>query len=252
MSAISGAAPLPVEVLRFFRALGVELSEIYGLSESSGPMTWAPFRVVPGTVGPPIPGCEVVLGEDGEVLCRGGNVFRGYLDDPDEDRRCARCRRVAAHRRHRRVRRRRLPEDRRPQEGAHHHRGRQEHLTREPRGRAEVVPDDRPGLRRRRGPPVRLCALVLDTEVAPAWARRHGIDATTPAALASNPEVVAEVTRLVGEANRHFSQVEQIKKFTLLPEEWTPDSEELTPTMKLKRRGITAKYAAEIEKMYQR
>ena len=63
---------------------------------------------------------------------------------------------------------------------------------------------------------------------------------------------MAEVTRLVGEANRHFSQVEQIKKFTLLPEEWMPDSEELTPTMKLKRRGINAKYAAEIEAMYQR
>ena len=68
--------------------------------------------------------------------------------------------------------------------------------------------------------------------------------------LSAAPEVVAEVARLVAEANRHFSQVEQVKKFTLLPDEWTPDSEELTPTMKLKRRGITAKYAAEIEAMY--
>ena len=67
-AAISGAAPLPVEDLRFFRALGVEMSEIYGLSETSGPMTWAPFRVKIGSVGPPIPGCEVRLADDGEVL----------------------------------------------------------------------------------------------------------------------------------------------------------------------------------------
>jgi long-chain acyl-CoA synthetase len=252
MSAISGAAPLPVEVLRFFRALGVELSEIYGLSESSGPMTWAPFRVVPGTVGPPIPGCDVVLGEDGEVLCRGGNVFRGYLDDPEKTA------------------------DALDAEGWLHtgdigvfdddgylkivDRKKELIITAGGKnispanleaalksfpmiGQACVVGEGRPFVS---------ALLVLDTEVAPAWARRHGIDATTPAALASNPEVLAEVTRLVGEANRHFSQVEQIKKFTLLPEEWTPDSEELTPTMKLKRRGITAKYAAEIEKMYQR
>ena len=83
MAAISGAAPLPIEVLTFFRSLGVEMSEIYGLSETSGPLTWAPFQVKPGTVGPAIPGCEVVLGDDGEVLARGGNIFRGYLNDAD-------------------------------------------------------------------------------------------------------------------------------------------------------------------------
>ena len=63
---------------------------------------------------------------------------------------------------------------------------------------------------------------------------------------------MAEIERIVGEANTHFSQVEQVKKFTLLPEEWSADSEELTPTMKLKRRGVAAKYAAEIEAMYAR
>ncbi len=84
IAAISGAAPIAVEVFDFFRALGVPISEIYGMSESSGPMTWAPFRIKAGTVGPEIPGCEVRLAEDGEVICKGGNVFRGYLGDPEK------------------------------------------------------------------------------------------------------------------------------------------------------------------------
>ncbi len=70
-------------MLLFFRALGIEMSEIYGLSETSGPMTWAAFHVRVGTVGPEIPGCEVRLADDGEVLARGGNIFQGYLNDPE-------------------------------------------------------------------------------------------------------------------------------------------------------------------------
>jgi long-chain acyl-CoA synthetase len=81
-TALSGAAPLPAEVLLWFRAIGVPLGEIYGMSENTGPQTWAPDHVKVGTVGPAIPDCEVRLGDDGEVLCRGGNVFPGYLNDP--------------------------------------------------------------------------------------------------------------------------------------------------------------------------
>jgi long-chain acyl-CoA synthetase len=251
-SAISGAAPLPVDVLRFLRALGLELSEIYGLSETSGPMTWAPFAVIPGTVGPAIPGCEVVLAEDGEVLCRGGNVFRGYLDDPAKTADAL-------------------------DPGGWFHTGdigefdqagylrivdRKKELIITAGGKnispanleaalksfpivgqAVVIGEGRPFVS---------ALLVLDPEVAAVWAQRHGIAANTPAELARAPEVVAEVGRLVAEANQHFAQVEQIKKFTLLPDEWLPDSVELTPTMKLKRRGINEKYAAEIEEMYRR
>ena len=82
--AITGAAPITAELLAWYRAIGVPLSEIYGMSESSGPMTWAPYRVKPGTVGPACPGIEVALAEDGEVICRGGNVFLGYLDEPEK------------------------------------------------------------------------------------------------------------------------------------------------------------------------
>src|SRR5437868_5546776 len=159
----SGAAPIPLEVFMFFHELGLPMSEIYGMSECSGPMTWEPFDVHPGTVGPPIPGCEVKLLDDGEVCCRGGNVFQGYLKDPEKT--------------------------------------------------AEVLDDE-------------------------GWLHSGDIG------------VFAEGERAVGEANKRFNQVEQVKRFTLLGEEWLPDSEELTPTMKLKRRGVLTKYADEIEALY--
>jgi long-subunit acyl-CoA synthetase (AMP-forming) len=251
-SAISGAAPLPVEILRFFRALGVELSEVYGLSESSGPMTWAPFRVVPGTVGPAIPGCEVVLAEDGEVLCRGGNVFRGYLDDPEKTADA-------------------LDADgwlhsgdigEFDQDGYLRIVDRKKELIITAGGK-NISPANLEAALKAfpmigqacvigEGRPFVSALLVLDPEIAPAWAHRHGVDASTLAELSRSSEVVAEVGRLVSEANQHFAQVEQIKKFTLLPQEWTPDSAEMTPTMKLKRRGISEKYATEIEAMYAR
>jgi long-chain acyl-CoA synthetase len=110
-------------------------------------------------------------------------------------------------------------------------------------GQACVIGDQRPFIS---------ALLVLDGDVAPAWATQHGIETTSLAELAEHPDVIAEVERGVADANQHFSQVEQIKKFKLLGNEWLPDSEELTPTMKLKRRGIHAKYAAEIDALYQK
>ncbi|MGI9017255.1 MAG: AMP-dependent synthetase/ligase [Euzebya sp.] len=79
----SGAAPLPTHVFDFFRGIGVAFSEIYGMSENTGGMTWDPFMVKQGTVGRPYPGTEVVLADDGEVLCRGPSVSRGYFKDPE-------------------------------------------------------------------------------------------------------------------------------------------------------------------------
>jgi long-chain acyl-CoA synthetase len=93
---------------------------------------------------------------------------------------------------------------------------------------------------------------VLDPDVAAGWAKANGIDASSLAALAEDPAVLAEIEKGVAEANSRFSQVEQIKTWKVLGAEWMPDSEELTPTMKLKRRGINAKYAEEIEALYKR
>ena len=248
--AFSGAAPIPLEVFNFFLHLGLPMSEIYGMSESTGPMTWEPFDVHPGTVGPPIPGCEVKLLEDGEVCCRGGNVFDGYLNDPE---------RTA---------------DVLDDEGWLHSgdigvfdedgyvkivdRKKELIITAGGKnispanieaalksfpliGQACVVGDARPYI---------TALIVLDPEVAPAWAAAQGIEVPSTAALAVHADVRAEVERAVAEANKRFNQVEQVKRFTILSEEWLPDSEELTPTMKLKRRGVLGKYADEIDALY--
>ncbi|MBV8560697.1 MAG: long-chain fatty acid--CoA ligase [Acidimicrobiia bacterium] len=248
--AFSGAAPIPLEVFMFFLKLGLPMSEIYGMSESCGPMTWEPFDVHPGTVGPPIPGCEVTLLDDGEVCCRGGNVFLGYLKDP------ARTAEVL------------------DEEGWLHSgdigvfddsgylkivdRKKELIITAGGKnispanieaalksfpliGQACVIGDARPYVS---------ALIVLDTDVAPAWAASRGIEAATMADLARHPDVRVEVERGVAEANARFSQVERVKRFSVLTEEWLPDSEELTPTMKLKRRGVLTKYAEEIEALY--
>ena len=248
--AVTGAAPIPVELLEWFRAIGVPMSEIYGMSESCGPMTWEPYRVKPGTVGPPFPGCEVKLLEDGEIVCRGGNVFDGYLKDPARTAEALDAEgwlhsgdiatvddggyfRVI---------------DRKKEliitaGGKNISPANLEAALRSfPLiGQACVIGDNRPFVS---------ALIVLDPEVAPAWAKQRGIEASSLADLAREPDVEAEVARSVEEANARFSHVEQIKKFTVLTEEWLPDSEELTPTMKLQRRGIAQTYAAEIEALY--
>jgi long-chain acyl-CoA synthetase len=252
IAALTGAAPIPVEVLEFFRALGVPLAEIYGLSECSGPMTFDAVDVRTGTVGRAIPGCDVKLADDGEVICRGGNVFRGYLNDPektadaldadgwlhsgdigemDEDgylRIVDRKKELIITAGGKNISPANL-------EAA---------LKAFPLiGQACVIGDRRPFV---------AALLVLDPEVAPAWARQHGIADASLAELAEHREMRREVEGHVAEANKRFSNVEQVKKFVVLGEEWLPDSEELTPTMKLKRRGIHTKYAAVIEEIYER
>ncbi|MBM3670631.1 MAG: long-chain fatty acid--CoA ligase [Actinobacteria bacterium] len=249
-AAISGAAPIPVEVLKFFRSLGLEMSEIYGLSETSGPMTWEPFKVHLGTVGPPIPGEEVRLADDGEVLARGGNIFRGYLNDPERTAEA-------------------LDDDgwlHTGDIGVFDDAGYLKIVDRKKEliitaggknispanlesalksfpliGQVAVIGDGRPFVS---------ALVVLDPDVAPTWAAKQGLSGTSLAELAEDPTVLEEIERNVKEANKRFSNVEQIKKHTVLGAEWLADSDELTPTMKLKRRGVNTKYAEEIEAMY--
>lgn len=247
---VTGAAPIPFETLKFFRALGLPLSEIYGLSETSGPMTWAPFAVKVGKVGHAFPGVEVKLADDGEVICRGGNVYRGYLDAPDKTAEV-------------------LTDD------GWFHSGdigefdddgylkivdRKKELIITAGGKNISPANLEAALKGGRligqacaigdGRPFVGALLVLDAEAAPVWAAANGLGGRSLDELAAHPDVIAEIQREVDAANANFSQVEKIKKFVVLSQEWLPDSDELTPTMKLKRRGVHTKYADEIESMF--
>jgi long-chain acyl-CoA synthetase len=248
--AVTAAAPIPVEVLQFFRSAGVPLSELYGLSESTGPMTWDPVRVKPGTVGRAIPGMELRLGDDGEILGRGGNIFCGYLDDPERTAEA-------------------LDADgwlhtgdigELDAEGYLRIVDRKKELIITAGGK-NVSPANLEAALKAQPLIGQACVLgdgesyiaallVLDPDVTPAWAATHGISASSIADLAVDPQILAEVEREVGVANERFSHAEAIRKFRVLGDEWLPDSEELTPTMKLKRRGIAAKYAREIAELY--
>ena len=247
--ATSGAAPIPAAILEWFNAIGVPLSEIYGMSESSGPMTYSPKRNKPGYVGQAIPGCEVQIAEDGEVVCRGGNVFVGYLNQPaktaetlidgwlhsgdigmmDEEgylKIVDRKKELIITSGGKNISPANL-------EAA---------LKMIPLvGQACAIGDNRKYI---------AALLVLDPDVAPTWAAANGKGDRSLVELAADADVIAAVRQAVDEINEQFAQVEQIKRFTVLGEEWLPDSDVLTPTSKLKRRGIHARYAKEIEAMY--
>jgi long-chain acyl-CoA synthetase len=247
--AISGAAPIRSELLRWFRAIGVPLSEIYGMSESTGPISWTPERIKPGTVGPACPGIEITLGDDGELLCRGGNVFPGYLDQPaqtaetlvdgrlhtgdiatvDDDGYVTivdRKKELIVTAGGKNVSPANL-------EAA---------LRTIPLvGHAFAVGDQRPFV----------AALVtLDPDDAPSWAKRHGIAFTDLTDLAANPMVREEIERHLTEVMEPFSNAERVRKLAILGDEWTDDSEFLTPTQKLKRRALYEGYSDVIDALY--
>ena len=249
VAAVTGAAAIPRQILEWFNAIGVPLSEIYGMSESSGPMTWSPNGNHPGYVGQAIPGCDVVTADDGEVLCRGGNVFEGYFEHPDKTAETiidgwlhsGDIGEIDADGYLRIVDRKKeliITSGGKNISPANLEAA----LKTIPLiGQAAAIGDNR-----------KFCSaiLVLDPESAKVWARGHDKSNASLVDLATDPEVVAEVQLGVDLINKQFAQVEQIKKFTLVGEEWLPDSDMLTPTSKLKRRGVAARYANEIEAMY--
>jgi long-chain acyl-CoA synthetase len=248
--AVSGAAPIPPEMLEWFVGIGLPMSEIYGMSENTGPLTWDPYEIKPGTVGRAMPGSEVQLAEDGEVIARGGHVFQGYLNDPEKTADA-------------------LDADgwlhtgdigEMDDEGYLRIVDRKKELIITAGGKnispanleaalkmiplvgqACAIGDKRPFVS---------ALVVLDTDVTPAWAQSRGLEAADLASLADHPEVMAEIEQGLAEVMAQFNNAERVKKVKILAEEWLPDSEELTPTSKLKRRGIHAKYEAEIEAIY--
>ncbi len=248
--AITGAAPIPADLIRWFRTIGVPMAEVYGMSENTGAMSFERVKVKAGYVGKAMPGSELAIFPDGEVCCRGGHVFDGYLNDPEKT------------------------EEAIDSEGWLHSGDigeidddgylriidRKKELIITAGGKnvspanleaelktipliaqAAVIGDNRPFVS---------ALLVLDAEVAPGWAARHGIEYSSLEELAAHPEVQAAITDGVEQAMAGFNNAERVKKWTLLTEEWQPDSDLLTPTFKLKRRGVNECFKSEIEALY--
>ena len=247
-----GAAPTPLDVLEFFHAIGIELAELWGLSETSGVATSnRPGQVKLGTVGQAVPGVEVKLAEDGEVLVRGPSVMKGYRNAPEKTREA-------------------LDDEgwlhtgdigEMDDEGFLKIVDRKKELIINAAGK-NMSPANIEGALKGASPligqaaaigdrrPYNTALIVLDAEYAPQWASKQGIEDTSLEALAGNDKVREAVQQGVDAANEKLARVEQIKKFTIVPGDWQPGGDELTPTMKLKRKPIAEKYADEIEAMY--
>ncbi len=251
--AISGAAPIPSEILAWFRAIGVPLTEGYGMSETMAVLTWS-STPKPGYVGTAAAGVEMKVDEDGEILARGGNMFVGYLGQPEKTAET-------------------LDADGWVHTGDIGEIDADGYLKIVDRkkeliitaggknispanleaelkmiplvGQACVVGEKRPFV---------AALVVLDPDAAAAWAASRdltGEQATLPA-LAENPDVHAEIDAGLVEVMAKFNNAESVKKVKVLGEEWLPDSDLLTPTSKLKRRGILSRFADEIESLYAR
>jgi long-chain acyl-CoA synthetase len=249
-----GAAPTPVEVIEFFHAVGLPLAELWGMSETCGAgAANPPERIKIGTVGPPAPGVDMKLADDGELLIRSDVVMLGYRNQPEKTAEV-------------------MTEDgflRTGDIGEFDEDGYLRIVDRKKEiiinaagknmspanieatlkasspliGQAAVIGDGRS---------YNTALIVLDSDFAPAWAAQQGIEDTSLAALARDERMRAAVHAGVDEANTKLARVEQIKKFTLVEGDWLPGGDELTPTMKLKRKPIDAKYAATIDAMYAR
>ena len=252
VAASSAAAPLPKEVARFFAGLGMMILDVYGMTETTGAFTAnRPEEFKLGTVGRAMPGTEVAIAPDGEILTRSPLNTPGYLNLPqataelidadgwlhtgdigslDADGFLSVL-------------------DRKKEliitsGGENVSPASIENLLAEHPliGQAVVYGDRRPYV---------VALLTLDSDAAAAWARAHGIRTASVASLATTPDLVAAVSAAVDAANARLARVQQVKRWRLLPAEWTPESGEITPTMKLKRRVIYTRYAHEISGLYE-
>ncbi len=247
--AVSGAAPINPDILRFFDAAGVLVLEGWGMTETSTAATISSpedFKI--GTIGKPFPGCEVKIAEDGEILVKGPNVFQGYHKNEEATRETI-------------------------VDGWLHTgdigevdpdgfikiTGRKKDIIITAGGKnitpanleAEikqhplvsqcvVVGDRRPYL---------VALVTLDPEEAAAYAKENDLD-QTPEQLAANPDINASIMAHVDQINQNFARVEQVKKIAILPQDLSQESGELTPTLKVKRAVVTSKHEDTIEALY--
>jgi long-subunit acyl-CoA synthetase (AMP-forming) len=249
----AGAAPTPREVIVFFHALGIPLAELWGMSETCGAGTVnPPDRVKIGTVGPPIKSVELRIADDGEVLVRSDVVMGGgYRNLPDKTAEA-------------------LDADGWLHTGDIGEIDDDGYLKIVDRKKEIIInaagknmsPANIEATVKSASPlignaccigdakPYNTALIVLDPDFAPMWASQNGIEDTSLEALSQDERVRAELQAAVDKANAKLARVEQVKKFTIMPSDWLPGGDELTPTMKLKRKPIAEKYAAEIAALY--
>ncbi len=249
--AASAAAPMPLEVAKFMGGLGLKVYDVYGMTETTGAFTSnGPGQFKLGTVGRPNPGIEVRLDEDGEILCRGpvntpgyylqesatralidddGWIHTGDIGTVDEDGFYSVI-------------------DRKKEliitsAGKNIAPSNIENYLKESPiiGHAMALGDNRSYV---------VAVLTLDGEIAPLVAARMGVEFTDLADLSTKPEIQALAQAAVDKANERLSRPEQVKAWELLPDEWTAESDELTPTLKLKRRVVKTKYADVVDRLY--
>jgi long-chain acyl-CoA synthetase len=244
---VTGAAPIAREVLEFFASLNLVVLEVYGQSEDSGPTSFnTPSRYRFGSVGPALPGVEVKVAEDDEIMVKGPNVFLGYYKDKEAT-------------------------DATLSDGWLHSgdlgafdrdgflniTGRKKDIIITAGGKNITPKNLESGIKnhplvdeavvigdRRKY----LSALVtIDAEAGPAWAAANGEDAS---ALHQSAKLRASIQAHIEEMNKEFARVEQIKKFTILKRNFTVEDGELTPTLKVKRAKVNDHFAEDIEAMY--
>ena len=250
--ALSGAAPIPKETLAFFAGIGIPIAEVWGMSELSCAATAVhPRDARLGTVGKLLPGLEGKIADDGEYLVRGPLVMKGYRKEPAKTAEA-------------------IDAD------GWLHTGdifdvdadgylrvvdRKKELIINAAGKnmspanienTILAACDMVGVMIAIGDgrPYNTALMVFDADSVGPYAARHGLSDASPAALAADPEVIARIAAGVAEGNAKLSRVEQIKRFRILPTLWEPGGDEITLTMKLKRKPILTKYAAEIEDLY--
>ena len=249
---LSAAAPLNSDLIWFFHSIGVKITEGYGQSEDTGPTTWNPPDAVKiGSVGTPLSGLEVKIAEDGEILARGGNIMAGYYKDEAATKETI------------------------DEEGWLHSgdvgefddnnylkiTDRKKDLIITAGGKniapqeienkikfhslvsqVVVIGDRRPFL---------TALITLDEEKAPAWAKEQGIDGGI-AEIAANDRTLKEIEGAINEVNNSLAKVEGVKKFRVLERDFLQEENEITPTMKVKRKQINEIYADAIEGMYEK
>ena len=248
--AVSGGAPLGTRLGHFFRGIGVTILEGYGLTETSAPATVnVPDKVKIGTVGAPLPGVSLRIGEDGEILIKGLNVLRGYRGNEEATNESIvdgwfHTGDIGE-----------LDED-----GYLKITGRKKEILVTAGGKnvAPAILEDR----LRAHPLISQCMVVgdgkpfiaalvtIDEEMLPGWASNNGLGAITVEEARTNQTVLDEIQRAVDDANKAVSKAESIRKFAVLDEDFTEENGTLTPSLKLKRNIVMRDYEEQIEALY--